>query len=197
MHKWMLRPPRVGFSTEPFYLIYIICNCKGGVRKGYQPFLFLFGMSSDNNFNVENWLQVSHLGSNILCSLQCNISVTWKEKALKLFKFLQQQLTASLGCYVNTKHGGNSFKVLPLRVLRKIICDYNWYYFVMEAITFLEERNAERSSGTITPWVRWGTVRAARRELTYVFPFHGDFFPRNSIIFPFILPLEQNLVCLL
>lgn len=93
IQKWMLkmRLPRVGFCTELFYLIYVICNCKSNFRGGYQPFLC---MSNDNNFNVENWLQVSSLGHSISCNLQCNnISAQFHErrKLWSYLNFLQQQ----------------------------------------------------------------------------------------------------------
>lgn len=70
-------------------------------------FTFFFGMSNDNNFHVEDWLQVSGLGHNILCSLQCNISAQFCErrKLWSYLNFYSSKLTASLGCCVNTKCG--------------------------------------------------------------------------------------------
>lgn len=149
-------------------------------------------MSNDNNFHVENWLQVSHLGSNILCNLQCNISAVFPERRRlwRYLNFYSNNLAASLGCHVNTKRGGNcvsSCKGLPLRVLRKIICNYNWYYFVLEAITFLEKRNAEieRSNGTITPWVRWGNSESCQKRIDLCVSFLWCFFFQNFYNFPF------------
>lgn len=151
------------------YYLQLQRQCQRRVSTFY---ILFFGMSNDNNFHVENWLQVSHLGSNILCNLQCNISAVFPERRRlwRYLNFYSNNLAASLGCRVNTKHGGNcvsSCKGLPLRVLRKIICNYNWYYFVLEAITFLEKRNAEieRSNGTITPWVRWGNSMSCQKRI--------------------------------
>lgn len=116
------------------YYLQLQRQCQRRVSTFY---ILFFGMSNDNNFHVENWLQVSHLGSNILCNLQCNISAVFPERRRlwRYLNFYSNNLAASLGCRVNTKHGGNcvsSCKGLPLRVLRKIICNYNWYYFVLE-----------------------------------------------------------------
>lgn len=171
------------------YYLQLLRQCQRRVSTFY---ILFFGMSNDNNFHVENWLQVSHLGSNILCNLQCNISAVFPERRRlwRYLNFYSNNLAASLGCRVNTKHGGNcvsSCKGLPLRVLRKIICNYNWYYFVLEAITFLEKRNAEieRSSGTTTPWVRWGNSESCQKRIDLCVSFLWCFFFQNFYNFPF------------
>lgn len=126
-------PELVSPLNSILFDLYYLQSQRQFQRRVSTFYLFVFfGMSNDNNFHVENWLHVSGLGHNILRNLQCNISAQFCErrKLWSYLNFYSSKLTASLGCCMNTKRGGNcSWACLKgcWRLLRKIICSYSWY----------------------------------------------------------------------